>query len=233
MNGSGHRSFILPVVALACTLGAVACQSGPSAPPGRAKTVARASSAGDVALDSATQTVNAHWLTDSNVVALLGLVDQRQAELARAELQSWGSDTVEALALGMSRAYAAQQQSLDSLAGALHIRPAFPAVGVALDTSLQQRVATLQGLGAARLDSAFLRAASVQDAWAANYLDQLSAVATSPEVAAFAAKAANRATLQLNAIQQFLTLRTAALATTDSTAADSTRRKRANAGTNR
>lgn len=108
----------------------------------------------------------------------------------------------------------------------------FPAVGIALDTSLQQRVATLQGLGAARLDSAFLAVASTQDAWASNYLDQLSTVATSPELAAFAAKAANRATLQLNTIRQFIAMRTVQT-TRDSTSADSTRRRRGKAGAGR
>jgi hypothetical protein len=197
-------------------------------PAARAKAAAQTTSAGDVALDSAAQTVNAHWLTDSNVVALVGLLDQRQQDLAHLELTGWASDTVQALATSMAQAYAAQQQSLDSLSGALHLPPALPAVGVALDTSLQQRVATLQGLGAARLDSAFLRAAAAQDAWAANYLDQLATVATAPELAAFAAKAANRATLQLSAINQFIAMRSARVAS-DSASADSIRRKRARA----
>lgn len=229
MNGSGHRSIFRPAVVIGCLIGAAACQSGSSSPPTRATVVAQ-SSPGDVALDSATETVNAHWLTDSNVVALLGLVNQRQQDLAHLELQSWASDTVQTLATAMEHAYAAQQQSLDSLTNALHLHPALPAVGVALDTSLQQRVATLQGLGAARLDSAFLRAASAQDAWAADYLEQLATVATAPELGAFAAKAANRATLQLNTIRQFIAMRSAALAR-DSASADSTRRKRAQART--
>lgn len=229
MIGSGSTRLVRFAAAAGCLVAAVACDSGSSAPPRRTTVVAQTTSPGDVALDSAAQTVNAHWLTDSNVVALVALVNQRQQDLAHMELSGWASDTVQSLATAMLHAYAAQQQSLDSLAGALHMRPAFPAVGMALDTSLQQRAATLQGLGAARLDSAFLRAASVQDQWAADYLDQLATVATSPELGAFVAKAANRATLQLNQLQQFITMRTASAAR-DSTAADSTRRKRSRAG---
>jgi hypothetical protein len=191
----------LRIVALA---GLAACGAGSAAKPASQHGAAtRQVSAGDVALDSVTQVVNAHWLTDSNVVALLAVIDQRQMDLARAELQGWASDTVQMLAVNMLREYQAQQQSLDSLASALLIPGSMPALGVSLDTSLQRHTAALAGLGAARLDSAFLREAQAQNAWAARYFDQLSIIATAPELAAFAAGASNRATLQLHAHRQF------------------------------
>jgi hypothetical protein len=227
ISGSGNFRFLINSLAAVAVAVLAACDAGPSRAPVRKPAQVRQVSAGDVALDSATQAVNAHWLTDSNVVALLGVVGQRQMDLAHAEMQAWASDTVEALAANMLHTYQAQQQSLDSLAGALKIAGTMPAVGVALDTSLQQRTAVLSGLGAARLDSAFIATAQAQDAWAAGYMEQLSAVATAPELAAFAATAANRARLQLQQIQQFVAQRAAsAKALSDSAAhADSTRRR--------
>jgi hypothetical protein len=225
MPGRGQsRSFCtsLFVTALA---GLAACGTAPAAKTAKRAPPVRQVSAGDVALDSVTQAVNAHWLTDSNVVALLSVIDSRQMDLAHEELQAWASDTVQMLAVNMLHSYQAQQQSLDSLASALALTGSMPALGVALDTSLQRHTAVLAGLGAARLDSAFLREARVQAAWAAGYFTRLSALATAPELAAFAATAANRATLQLHQITQLMVQRAAP--PSDSTqSSDSTRRRR-------
>src|SRR4051812_27084250 len=68
------------------------------------------------------------WLDDGNVMSILALVNAKEIAVADAELQSWRSDTVRALAAGVAREHAELQHSVDSVAQAARIAPIAPAI---------------------------------------------------------------------------------------------------------
>jgi predicted outer membrane protein len=142
--------------------------------------------AGTVAADSAfahrDSTVTIRWLGDANVLSLFNTMNGRQLAAQNIMLSSWHSDTVRALATSLLQAHTAMQRSADSLAGALGVVPTAPALTEQLTREFQAQIdSMLQNRGMA-LDRAFVQEQINSHALMADYLEQLSGAARTPEV---------------------------------------------------
>jgi hypothetical protein len=137
-------------------------------------------SAGEVApatgaaTDSAAAGKPVSWLTDANVLSVVGTIVAEQAAAANVELQAWRSDTVRAFAAASARTYAELQHALDSTATAERLSPVAPAVGVSIAAALQRGVDSLAAARGPGLDRAFVAERIAADTVATNYLDALS-----------------------------------------------------------
>ena len=130
------------------------------------------------------------WLTDSNVVSLSSVVNESAVRLARAESEAWTDEQVHAFALAVLRDHEALQTSLDSLASRRRIPAQSPAVAQGFRAPYDSIEATLVGLPAAKLDRAFLTAATNRADHARLDFAALAANATDPDLKALLANRA-------------------------------------------
>lgn len=167
--------------------------------------------------------VTVHWLTDGNILSLVGVIDARQTALADAELQAWRSDTVRAFAASVARSHAELQHSVDSLAARMHLVTAAPAIQDDLVASLQAHVDTVAMNRGPQLDRVFVQQSVATHQLLTDYLSQMTAVAEAPEVQAILGSAQERVATQLTRAKQIQAMFAAA----DSIAADSVARRAA------
>jgi len=174
------------------------------------------SGSGGAASANAT-TVTPKWITDANILSLLGQMSAKQVAAASTELQAWSSDTVRAFAAAVAREHADLQHSIDSLAGHLRMTPVAPALAPSIDSSLQAPMDSVAGLRGKALDRAFVRAQIARTQMMANYIDQFSAVAERPELQDLLTVAGTRVGTELGRARTIQAMFTVA----DSVAADS------------
>jgi len=216
--------------AIAVALGAGGCARGGSSRTADARAHADTAQArpdtaeaGGEVVDSTGAPVTVKWITDANILSLLGAMNAAAIKAADAELQAWHSDSVRAFASGIARDHAELQHSVDSLAQRIRLAPIAPALANSIGTTLQAQADSLAGTRGPALDRTYVRQQVASHRLMADYIDQLSSVAERPEVQALLSSAATRVGMDLEhaiALQR-------ALAASDSIAADSTpKRKR-------
>lgn len=137
---------------------------------------------GEVVPDSAAKRDAGSWLTDANVLALLGAINARQIEAADVELSAWHSDTVRAFAASMAREHAEIARSIDSLSTHIKLVPVAPAVVETMNAPLAASIDTLRGFRGLALDRAYVKQQITSHETMARYLAELGAVAERPEV---------------------------------------------------
>jgi putative membrane protein len=165
-------------------------------------TVARAAadtneSAGEVVSDSISAPVKERWITDANILALLGAMNAREIAAADVELEAWHSDTVRAFAASMARDHAELQHSVDSLTERLGVMPATPALAKPWLSSMQIRMDSVQQARGDALDRAFVREEVATHQLMSDYVQQLAAAAERPELRAFLETTASRVASEL------------------------------------
>jgi hypothetical protein len=177
--------------------------------------------AGDVAVhvnpDTASAKPPVRWLSDANLLSLLGLMNSRQIAAADVELEGWHVDSVRAFAAGVAREHAELQHSADSLSEHLHLAPVAPALAQPVSATLQAQIDTVRRAEGRALDRVFMRQQVASYQFMTDYLGQLAAVAENPDVQALLSTAQDRATAQLSHARALQTR----LAAADSVAADS------------
>src|SRR4051812_11957554 len=167
MISAGVRSKILMaagvliaavVVFVAATAGRTATAAGIYVPDSAhlARTVVT-ETGGEVVSDSSARQDAGAWLTDANVLALLGAINAPEIEAADVLLQAWHSDTVRAFAAGMAREHAEIRRSVDSVAAQIKLAPVVPAVAESLSATMRASTDTLRGYRGAALDRAYIR----------------------------------------------------------------------------
>lgn len=168
-------------------------------------------------------TVTVRWLSDANVLSLLGVMNKSEVALANAELQAWHSDTVRAYATGIARSFADLQHSVDSVGGRLKLAPVVPAVQDSLVAALQPHVDTVNASHGPQMDRVFIQQSVAMQQYVANYVSQLSSVAQDPEMQALVDDAQERVASQLASAKQVQAM----FAVADSIRADSIAQKTA------
>jgi putative membrane protein len=152
------RSLTRPMVAVLCTLALAACDRTNASERPAAPATGRThvdSSAGEVSQYSLmTNTVG--WLTDSNIVSLVDMVNQAPVNLAKTESQAWTDEQVHGYAMQIIHDHAALQFSIDSLIAKHRIPPQEPAVAESMRSQYDSIVSQLNGLPASEVDKRFL-----------------------------------------------------------------------------
>lgn len=133
------------------------------------------------------------WITDGNVLALLGVMNARQIAAADVELEAWHTDTVRTFASSVAHDHAALQHSVDSLAARLKVAPVVSALVQRIDTSFRVRVDSLRAVEGRPLERAFVHQQVVAESAYAIYADQLTGASTAPELRSLLESAAARA----------------------------------------
>src|SRR4051812_35838964 len=152
------RPLARPVLAVLCTLALGACdrtnasERPASPPPGRTHVD---SSAGEVSQYSL-MTNAVGWLTDSNIVSLVDMVNEAPVNLAKLESQAWTDEQVHGYAMQIIHDHAALQFSIDSLIAKHRIPPQEPAVAASMRPQYDSIVGQLNGLAASEVDKRFL-----------------------------------------------------------------------------
>jgi len=158
--------------------------------------------AGEVVIRSNPDTANAkpvvRWLTDANILSLLGVMNARQIAAADVELEAWHVDSVRAFAAGVARDHAELQHSVDSLGERLHLAPIAPALAQTVSATMQAQVDTIRRAEGRMLDRVFMRQQVASYQFMTGYVAQLGAVAEQPEVQALLSTAKDRMTGELN-----------------------------------
>jgi predicted outer membrane protein len=158
--------------------------------------------AGDVAVhvnpDTASAKPHVRWLSDANLLSLLGVMNSRQIAAADVELEGWHVDSVRAFAAGVAREHAELQHSADSLSERLHLMPVAPALAQPVSATLQARTDTVRRAEGRALDRVFMRQQVASYQFMTDYLGQLGAVAENPDVQALLSTARDGAATQLN-----------------------------------
>src|ERR1043166_5133655 len=208
---SGMTKTIGLAILTAVLATVVAMADSGAAPTEAAGTVALSDSAHR---DSA---VTVEWLSDANIVSLLGVIDARQTALANAELQAWHSDTVRAFATGIAHTHAELQHTVDSVAAKLHLTAVAPAIQDSLIAVLQPPIDTVNGSHGPQMDRVFLRQATGANQYLANYLSQLATLTDTPELQALVQNAGTRVASNLARAKQI----SAMFVVADSIVADS------------
>jgi hypothetical protein len=168
--------------------------------------------------DSSASSVSIRWLTDANILALLGTMTGRQIAASQIEAASARSDTIRALATAIAKDYADMQHSTDSLAGALRLSPVAPALNDQVYTDFQTPIdSVLLGKTGADLDRAYMNQQLASDKLMSSYLDQLGGIVTAPELQAWIESMDGRVASQVSRIQS----QQVAIAVADSIVADS------------
>jgi hypothetical protein len=152
----------------------------------------------DTASDTASAKPRVRWLSDANLLSLLGVMNSRQIAAADVELEGWHVDSVRAFAAGVAREHAELQHSADSLSERLHLMPVAPALNQPVSATFQARIDTVRRAEGRTLDRVFMREQVASYQFMTDYLGQLAAVAENPDVQALLATARDRATTQLN-----------------------------------
>lgn len=153
---------------------------------------------GEVISDSAAKADVGVWLTDANVLALVGTINARQREAADVMLQGWHSDTVRAFAAGMAREHAEIARSVDSLAMQIKLAPISPALADSMNAPFRASIDTLRAQRGLGLDRAYVRHAITSHQTMAQFLAQLGAVAGRPEVQGLVTRVATRVAAQID-----------------------------------
>ena len=158
--------------------------------------------AGDVAVhvnpDTASAKPHVRWLSEANLLSLLGVMNSRQIAAADVELEGWHVDSVRAFAAGVAREHAELQHSADSLSERLHLMPVAPALAQPVSATLQARTDTVRRAEGRALDRVFMRQQVASYQFMTDYLGQLGAVAENPDVQALLSTARDGAATQLN-----------------------------------
>lgn len=210
---SGLTKTIGLAVLTAVLAAFVALANGGAAPAEAAGIVAPMADRDTVRRDSA----SVRWLTDANILSLIGTIDARQTALADAELQAWHSDTVRAFATAIVRSAADLQHSADSIAGKIHLAPIAPAVLDTITAQIQPHIDTVAMSRGPQMDRVFVQQAIAVQQLATDDLGQMAAVAGVPEIQSLLSGAQSRVAAQLARAKEIQTLFAAA----DSVAADS------------
>lgn len=157
--------------------------------------------AGDSLSRLADSTVDVKWLSDANVVALIGTMNGRQIAAADIMLASYHSDTVRALATSLAREHSDLQHSLDSLASTLNIVPASPALTAEVTAEFQAQIDSMLGNRGMALDRAYVQQQTLSHKLMASYLEQLGGAAQQPALREWIESAGGRVDGQLANIQ--------------------------------
>lgn len=157
--------------------------------------------AGDVAayssFDTAATAPTVRWLTDANLLALLGVMNSRQIAAADVELEAWHVDSVRAFAASVAREHAELQHATDSVAERIHVAPIAPALAHVVSTRMQSQIDTVRRTYGRALDRAFIREQVSSYQLMADYIDDMAAVAERPEVQSLLSMAKDRVAAQL------------------------------------
>jgi predicted outer membrane protein len=187
------------VVFVAATAGGTGAAAGVYVPDSvrLARAVVTTEEGGEVVSDSVVKHDAGSWLTDANVLALLGAINASQVAAADIELQAWHSDTVRALAASMAREHAEIGRSIDSVAAQMKLAPVVPAVVDALNAPMRASLDTLRSHRGLALDRAYVRHQITSHQSMAQQLAQLGAVAERPELQTLATTVSTRVAAQI------------------------------------
>jgi hypothetical protein len=122
------------------------------------------------------------WLTDANLLSLLGVMNARQIAAADVELEAWHVDSVRAFAAAVAREHAELQHSADSVAERIHLTPIAPALAQTVSATLQSQIDTLRRSSGRALDRAFVHEQVASYGIMTEYVTELAAVAEHPEM---------------------------------------------------
>jgi predicted outer membrane protein len=157
--------------------------------------------AGEVVVRSSADTANARpavrWLTDANILSLLGVMNSRQVAAADVELESWHVDSVRAFAATVAREHAEFQHSVDSLAEQIHVAPIAPALAQTISATMQSQIDLLRRNYGHALDRVFIREQVASYQLMAEDLSEFAADAEHPEVQSLLSSARDSMTAQL------------------------------------
>jgi uncharacterized protein YukE len=180
--------------------------------------------AGDVVLRDNVDSVQAQpavrWLTDANLLSLLGMMNARQIAAADVELEAWHVDSVRAFAAAVAQEHAELQHAADSVSDRIHVAPIAPALARTVATAMQSQIDSLRRTYGRALDRAFVREQVGSQQFMAQYTSDLAAVAERPEMRSLLASVHTRITTQLahaRALQRRLAIADS-IAAADSTA---------------
>jgi predicted outer membrane protein len=148
------------------------------------------SAGGEVSNTPSAEPVAGRWITDANVLSLLGTMNAAQIAAADVELQGWHSDSVRAFAASVARGSAEMQHSVDSLAGRMNMVPIAPALAEQLSANMRAQIDSMRAYRGGSLDRAFLIQQMQGQRLMADYVTQLSGVAERPELQALLSSAA-------------------------------------------
>ncbi|HTE46494.1 MAG TPA: DUF4142 domain-containing protein [Gemmatimonadaceae bacterium] len=180
-----------------------------------------AESPGEILDDSVVRPAG-RWVTDGNVLALLGIMNARTIAAADLELEGWHSEPTRAFAAMIAREHAELQHSADSLSERVHIAPVVPALGQSISTTMRGELDSMTQFRKTSLDRAFVRQQIESHEVMLEYAERLMAVAERPEVRAVAASMAGRLATHL---QRARSLRAAVDAADSGASADSAVRR--------
>lgn len=153
--------------------------------------------AGEVISDSTGKPSIGTWLTDANVLSLLGAINRTQIEAADVLLRAWHSDTVRAFAAGMAREHAEIARSIDSVATQAKLAPIAPAVTETMRAPFLASIDTLRGNRGTGLDRAYVRQQLTSHQAMASQIAQLGSVAQRPEVQGLVSATSTRIAAQI------------------------------------
>jgi putative membrane protein len=137
------------------------------------------------------------WLTDANMLSLVGVMNSRQIAAADVELESWHVDSVRAFAATVAREHAEFQHSVDSVAEQLHVAPIAPALTQTISATMQSQIDLLRRNYGHALDRVFIREQVANYQLMADAMGEFAADAERPEVQSLLSAAKDRMTAQL------------------------------------
>lgn len=172
--------------------------------------------------------VKPRWLSDGNLLALVGVMNAREVAATNVELQRWHSDSVRALAAATAHEHAVMQHAADSLAAVTRIAPVPPAIASVIDTTLGAQVDSLAAYRGAALDRAFVQQQAASHTLMASYLDAMTGLAERPEVRDLLASLSGQAAQQAARAQSLAVIinKVDSTAAADSAAAHTAKRNR-------
>ncbi len=182
--------------------------------------VARVDSAGGDVSNASSEPVAGRWITDANVLSLLGTMNAAQLTAANVELQGSRSDSVRAFAASVARGSAALKYSIDSLAGRMNMVPVAPALAEHVAGAMQAQIDSMRANRGGSLDRAFLVQQVQGQRLMADYATQLSGVTERSELQSLLSAVAASNNSQAARAQVLLR----AYAAADSVAAAATKR---------
>jgi predicted outer membrane protein len=159
--------------------------------------------AGEVAPTPPDSTPTEIWLTDANLLALMGAMNSRQIAAANIELSTWHSDTIRDFAVSMAHEHSDLQRSVDSVARTLKLAPVMPALGAVIVGEMQRQIDSINGYTGRALDRAYVRQTVSGHETMAKYAALLAAAAERPEVQSVLSTASTRIAAQVGRAKAF------------------------------
>jgi predicted outer membrane protein len=159
--------------------------------------------AGEVAPTPPDSTTTEIWLTDANLLALMGAMNSRQIAAANIELSTWHSDTIRDFAVSMAHEHSELQRSVDSVARTLKLAPVMPALGAVIVGEMQRQIDSINGYTGRALDRAYVRQTVSGHETMAKYAALLAAAAERPEVQSVLSTASTRIAAQVDRAKAF------------------------------